>query len=128
MDGRLGVGFRGGKVWLCRLGLVGLGVRWVCRGDALLELLTELADLEALLRDREAEACTVDWLVTWDGRGWSGSSADVGLEDLLELQLKIGLAGVGSTVGSLVVLGGTASCRAGLALIEAAYWWCWLPW
>ena len=45
----------------------------------------------------------------------------------LELLWKEGLAGVGSTVGSLVVLDGTASCGAGLALVEAVNWSCWLP-
>ena len=51
----------------------------------------------------------------WDGRGWSGGSAGVGLERLLASLLGIGLAGGGSTVGFLVVLGGTANWMAGLA-------------
>ena len=46
----------------------------------------------------------------------------------LELLWKDGLAGVGSTVGSLIVLDGTASCGAGLALVEAVNWSYWLPW
>ena len=74
------VGFRVGKGWLCWLGLVLLGVRWGCRGGAVLELLTELADLEAQLSCRGAGASTVDWLVRWGGRRWSGGSAGVGLE------------------------------------------------
>ena len=37
----------------------------------------------------------------------------------LELLWKEDLAGVGSTVGSLIVVDGTASCGAGLALVEA---------
>ena len=39
-----------------------------------------MAGLEARLSCREARASTVDWLMRWDGRGWSGGSAGVGLE------------------------------------------------
>ena len=71
--------------------------------------------MEARLGCREARASTVDCPVRWDGRGWSGGSAGVGLEGLLASLLGIGLAGGGSTVGFLVVTGGTGSCWAGLA-------------
>ena len=35
--------------------------------------------LEARLVYGEAVASTVDWLMPWDGRDWSGGSAGVGL-------------------------------------------------
>ena len=46
----------------------------------MLELLTELAGLEQLLKRGETGASTVDWPVRWDGRSWSGGSAGVGLD------------------------------------------------
>ena len=36
--------------------------------------------MEARLGCRDAGASTVDWLVRWDGRSWSGGSSGVGLE------------------------------------------------
>ena len=46
----------------------------------MLELLTKLAGLEARLKYGESEASTVDWLMRWDGCGWSGGTTGVGLE------------------------------------------------